>query len=217
MTASQIAKIINSLPPEQALATLQAVGFTPEAAAIEITKAKKTVEHDEVQGVLKDFKDAIIKQVVETSDRSLIQSIPDNILELSVALYFTRSEKTLPNDQTVQPGFYTTKIAIKREGDEKWISLSKRGKSGNSGAGGGGGVPVPTDAPFTSWAAYGRDYTNYHQDKTSEDKDNYLPLGEGYSAPAELKKVGDELFIEANRIYTEENRPATWEEVKEYA
>ena len=31
------------------------------------------------------------------------------------------------------------------------------------------------------------------------------------------KKVADELFAEATRIYTEENRPATWDEVKEYA
>lgn len=217
MNNSQIAQIINSLPEAQALTTLQAVGFSPEAAAAEIVKAKKTVEHDEVQSVLKDFKDAIVKQVVETSDASLTNSIPDDIEELKVGLFFTRIEKKLPNDQTVAPGFYTEAIAIKRKDDEGWISLSKRGRSGSGGTGGGGGVPVPTDAPFTKWTSYISDFTNYHQDKDSDDKDSYVPMGVGYSAPAGLKKVGDELFAEAARIYTEESRPATWEEVKEYA
>ena len=217
MTNGQIAQIINSLPPEQALTTLQAVGFTPEAAAAEIVKAAKTVEHDEVQGVLKEFKDAINKQVVETSDASLIDSIPDDIEELKIGLFFTRSEKKLPNDQTVQAGFYTEAIAIKRKDDDKWISLSRKGRSGGNGTGGGGGVPVPTDAPFAKWTVYVTNFTDYHQDKTSEDKTSYVPLGVGYSAPAGLKNIGDELYAEAARIYTEENRAATWEEIKEFA
>ena len=217
MTNLQIAQLVNSMPEEQALTTLQAVGFTPEAAAAEIVKAKKIVTDDEVAGVLKGFKDEVNTKIVENADTSLIDLIPDDIAEVSIALYFTRAEKKLPNDQTVQAGFYTEKIAIKKEGDEKWTSLTRKGRSGGAGKGGGGGVPVPTDAPFTSWRIYGEEFTNYHQDKDSEDKDNYLPLGEGYSAPAGLKKVKDALYAEAARIYTEESRPATWEEVKEYA
>lgn len=219
MTNLQIAQIVNALGDEQALTTLQAVGYTLEAAQAEITKSKKIITDDEVQGVLKGFKDMINAKVVENADLTLIDTIPDDVGEVKIVLYFTREEKKLPNDQTVQAGFYTEGIAIKKTDAEKWTSLSRKGRSGGSGKGGGGGVPVPTGdgTPFTSWAKYVLEYTNYHQDKTSEDKANYCPVGEGYSAPAMLKKVGDELFAEAARIYTEETRPATWEEVKEFA
>ncbi len=217
MTNLQIAQLVNSLPEDQALTTLQAVGFTLEAAQIEVKKAKKIVSDDEVAGVLKGFKDEVNAKIVENADKALSELIPDDISEVSIQLYFTRAEKKLPNDQTVQAGFYTEKISIKKDGDEKWTNLTRKGRSGGNGQGGGGGVPTPTDAPFAKWRVYVSDFTNYHQDKTSEDKANFVPLGEGYSAPAGLKKVKDELYAEAARIHGEENRPATWEEVKDYA
>jgi hypothetical protein len=212
-----LAKIIDSLGEEQALTTLQAVGMTAEAAQTEIGKAKKIVAEDQVQGVLKEFKDALVKKIVETADASMIESIPDDLDEVSIALYFTRSEKKLENDQTVQAGFYTTKISVKRPGDEKWINLSRKGRSGGNGSGGGGGVPVPTDAPFTSWAGYVEEYTNYHNDRERSNEPDYCPTGKGFSAPVGLRRVKDALYAKCAEIYEEGKVAAEWESVKEFA
>ena len=216
-----LSDIIAQSGPDVAKALLLQLGHSEEEASAKITESASAVAEARAKTRLDGFRDAMKSAMLDFAPADII---PEDMDRFEVILDWTKEERKEANDQIIPPGFYVKAIKAKTDDMDKMVSLF-RGARHKSSGGGNGGTPVPSDAPFTSWKTYVVEHTNYDSDPDNapangEDRSNYCPVSnetKSYAATLGLKKVGDDLYLECARIKKEENRQATWEEVKEYA
>lgn len=202
---------------EVATALLIASGRSAEAAGKEIEGCQKEVEKTKLVALYKTFKETITTNATAFA-KAFAEAghVPETVDQFEVVVAYTPVELKIKDDQIVQPGGYVSRVRIKEaDGDDTWKTISAIGRQTRGGGNGGSrNVLCPKDAPFKSWKVHAA--AGY---RVVEEKPNYdageLKLGTGYSAPDQLSKVGDAVYIYCATLKKTEDRQATWQEVLE--
>lgn len=212
-----LAALINTSGVEAATALLVSSGRSAEAAGKEIEGCQKEVESTKLKALYKTFKETLTTSA--TAFAAAFKDaghVPDTVDQFEVVVAYTPVELKIKDDQTVQPGGYVSRVRIKeKNGDNTWKTISAIGRqTRGGGTGGGRNVLCPKDAPFKSWRVHAE--AAYKVVEETPDYDaGELKIGTGYSAPDQLSKVGDCVYIYCNTLKKSEDRQAIWEEVLE--
>lgn len=214
-----LAALIANSGIEAARALLLASGRDEAAADKELEGCQKEVETSKLKALYAEF----LKQTTENATAFVVAfkeagHVPDTVDQFEIQVAYTPVELTIKNDQVVQPGGYVTRVRVKEvDGDNTWKTISPHfGKQSPGGGGGGRNVYCPKDAPFKSWKIHAAAcYKVVEQGEKPDYDAGELKLGTGYSAPDQLSKVGDCVYIFCNTLKKTEDRQATWEEVLE--
>lgn len=211
-----LAVLINTQGKEVTKNFLIQAGNTPEAADKEIVACQKAVAEDALKSAYKAFNADIGVQAAGFMQAYVdAGNLPETVDQVEITLCYTPHELKIKDDQIVQPGGYLTKIRVKLvdADDDTWKTISSIGRQSRAAGGGGGkNVLCPKDAPFKSWRIHAEAaYTVV--DSKPDYEAGELKIGTGYSAPDQLTKVGDCVYLYCNKIKTEEEKQATWDEV----
>lgn len=214
-----VATLIAKFGVDEATAFLVLSGRTQDAAKREIDACAKYVEEAGLKATYAAFNLDIGKHAADFLSAYVdADKLPKTIREFEITVAYTPIELTIKDGQIVQPGGYLLKTRIKLEGtdDDAWKTINSIGRQNRAGGGTGGGrnVLTPKDAPFTSWRVHAE--TAY---TVVESKPDYtageLKIGSGYSAPDQLTKVNDCVYLYCKQRKDADGAQATWDEVLE--
>lgn len=212
-----LAALIATSGTEAATTLLISSGRSAEAAEKEIAGCQKEVEATKLKALYKVFKETLTENSnAFVSAFVTAGHLPDTVDQFEVVVAYTPVELKIKDEQIVQPGGYVSRVRIKEvDGDNTWKVISAIGKqTRGGGTGGGRNVLCPKDAPFKSWRVHAE--AAYRVVEETPDYDTgELKLGTGYSAPDQLSKVGDCVYIFCNALKKSDDKQATWEEVLE--
>lgn len=213
-----LAALIATSGTDAATALLISSGRSEDAAAKEIEGCQKEVESTKLKALYKTFKETITTNATAFAKAFADAGhVPDTVDQFEVVVAYTPVELKIKDDQTVQPGGYVSRVRIKEvDGDNTWKTISAIGRQtrGGGGSGGGRNVFCPKDAPFKSWRVHAEAAYKVVEEKPDYDAGE-LKIGTGYSAPDQLSKVGDCIYIFCNALKKSEDRQATWDEILE--